>query len=165
MKPNVPETGKVIKLEKSNAVIMLEGGKSCKGCGAAKIGLCRAGNSSMFLTAKNTAQAKQGDQVIIGIDKKTQRLGYILAYLIPLSAFIGGAIIGSFVGERFAIAALDVLLAFVLLVLSAAFSFRKLRELDRSHQMEVIKIISAGEFTEFIKTEEERRYLHYSNQC
>ena len=164
MKPSVPETGNVIKLETGNAVIMLEGGKSCKGCGAAKIGLCRVGNSSMFLTAKNTAQAKQGDRVIIWIDKKTQRLGYLLAYIIPLFAFIGGAIIGSFLEKRFAIAGLDVLTSFILLALSAIFSFRKLRRLDSSHQMEVRKIIADGKFAEFVITEEEMRYSNCADQ-
>ena len=164
MKPSVPETGNVIKLETGNAVIMLEGGQSCKGCGAAKIGLCRVGNSSMFLTAKNTAQAKQGDRVIIGIDKKTQRLGYLLAYIIPLFAFIGGAIIGSFLEKRFAIAGLDVLTSFILLALSAIFSFRKLRRLDSSHQMEVRKIIADGKFAEFVITEEEMRYSNCADQ-
>lgn len=165
MKPTVPETGMVIELEGSNATIMLEGGKSCKGCGAATIGLCRAGNSSMFLTARNSAHAKQGDQVIIGIDKKTQCLGYLLAYVVPMFAFIGGAIMGSFFGKRLGISELDVLTSFILLALSAAFSFRKLRELDRSRQLEVRKVISNGEFTEFVTTEEERRFLQYSNQC
>jgi len=31
MKPSVPETGKVITLEGDSAVVMLEGGKSCRG--------------------------------------------------------------------------------------------------------------------------------------
>jgi positive regulator of sigma E activity len=164
MKPSVPETGKIIRIEGNAAVIIFESRKSCKGCGAAKIGLCKAGGISMFLTTLNTAAAKLGDEVIVGVDKKTQRLGYLLAYLIPLFGFIGGAIIGSFLGKYFAIPALDVVSAFILLGLSSAFSFSKLRELDRSHHMEVKRIVSAGEFTEFAKTEEERRYLSYADQ-
>lgn len=118
----------------------------------------------MFLTAQNTVVAELGDEVIIGIDKKTQRLGYLLAYIIPLFAFIGGAIIGSFLGERFAIAELDVLTSFILLALSAIYSFRKLRRLDSSHQMEVRKIIADRKFAEFVTTEEEMRYLNYADQ-
>lgn len=165
MKPTVPETGRVIRLESSNAVIMFEGGRSCKGCGAAKIGLCRAGGTAMFLTARNSVCAKPGDEVIVGLDRKTQSLGYLLAYLIPLSAFICGAMAGSFLGERFAIPSMDVVTAFILLILVAGFSFRSLRRLDRCHTMEVKKIITDGMFTEFVTTEEERRYLNYSNQC
>ncbi len=165
MKPTVPETGRVIKLERGSALIMFEGGKSCKGCGAAKIGLCKAGGRSMFLTVQNPIFAKVGDEVIIGIDKKTQLIGYLLAYLIPLFAFVGGAVIGNIMGERLAIPALDVLTAFILLALTATFSFSKLRKLDRSHPMEVKKIVSIGEFSEFVATEEESRYLSYFNQC
>ena len=33
MKPTVPETGTIIRIEGENAVIMMKGGKSCKGCG------------------------------------------------------------------------------------------------------------------------------------
>lgn len=164
MKPTVPETGNVIKLERSNAVIMLEGGQSCKGCGAAKIGLCRVGNNSMLLTAKNTAQAKRGDRVIIGIDRKTQRLAYLLAYIVPLFAFVGGAIIGSLLGKWFAIAELDVLTSFIMLALSANFSFRKLSRLDSSHHLEVRKIIADGKFAEFVTTEEEMRYQNCADQ-
>jgi hypothetical protein len=30
MKPTVPETGKIIKVEDSSALVMIEGGKGCK---------------------------------------------------------------------------------------------------------------------------------------
>lgn len=165
MKPTVPETGRVIKLESSNAIVMFEGGRSCRGCGAAKIGLCRAGGNAMFLTARNSVFAKPGDKVIVGLDRKTQRLCYLLAYLIPLFGFVGGAIMGSLLGDYFDLPSLDVLTACILLALSAAFSFRKLREVDKSRQMEAKRIVSIGEFTEFITTEEERRYLNYADQC
>jgi len=33
MKPTVPETGAIVRIEGENAVIMMKGGKSCKGCG------------------------------------------------------------------------------------------------------------------------------------
>lgn len=39
MNPTVTENGTVIRLNGDNAAIMLEGGRACKGCGAAKIGM------------------------------------------------------------------------------------------------------------------------------
>lgn len=51
MKPTVPETGIIIRLEGDKAVIRLKGGKSYKGCGMGKVGLCRSGDTSMLLTA------------------------------------------------------------------------------------------------------------------
>jgi hypothetical protein len=40
MKPTVPETGTIIRIEGENAVILMKGGKSCRGRGMAEIGLC-----------------------------------------------------------------------------------------------------------------------------
>ncbi len=145
----MPETGNVIKLESTSAVIMFEGGKSCKGCVAARTGLCRAGGSSMFITVQNPIFAKVWDEVIIGIDKNTQLLGYLLANLILLFAPVGGSVSGNIMGLPLAIPALDVLTPFILLALTATFSFWKLRALGRSHPMEVRKIVSMGEFSEF----------------
>jgi positive regulator of sigma E activity len=159
MKPTVPEAGRVIRTEGENAIIMLDGNRSCRGCGAAKIGLCRAGSvSSMFLTVRNTPGAEQGDQVIIGIDRKTQWSGYILAYLIPLAAFILGAAAGSIIGRHLSVPFLDALSAFGLLGAASAFSFSKLRRLDRTRMMEVRRVVSDGVFKEFCETEEERLY-------
>lgn len=164
MKPTVPETGRVIRLEGNAAVVMIEGGKGCKGCGAAKIGLCRAGGTTMFLTAGNTPLAKPGDQVILGIDRRTQLVGYLLAYIIPLAAFIGGAFAGNLLGARFGMPSLDVILSFVSFVSASAVSLRGLRKLDRSSRMEIKRIVSDGQFTEFCETEEERLYLKYTPQ-
>ena len=165
MKPTVPETGRDIRLEGSGAVVMLEGGKSCKGCGAARIGLCKAGGSVMFLTARNTACSQAGDQVIIGIDRKTQRTGYLLAYLIPLISFIAGAVSGRLAGGRLGLESLDVLLSFVFFGAASLFTFIRLRRLDRSCQMEVKRVVSDGEFREFPDSEEERLYLQHTSQC
>jgi hypothetical protein len=39
MKPIVPEAGTIIRIEGENAVILMKGGKSCRGLGMAEIGL------------------------------------------------------------------------------------------------------------------------------
>ena len=165
MKPSVPEKGTVIRLEGREALVMLESGKSCKGCGAAKVGLCRSGGSSMFLTVRSFLPVKPGDQVIVGIDAKTRRLGFLLAYVVPLIAFIGGAVAGDVLGGRLGISSLDVSSAFLSLFAFGAFSLRKLKAIDRTAMMEVKKIVADGEFREYEVTEELQRYLNHPSNC
>lgn len=165
MKPSVPETGRVISSEDGSVLVMLEGGKSCKGCGAAKIGLCKAGGSSMFLTVKNTLLARPGDQVMIGIDAKTRRTGFLFAYVIPLFAFIGGALAGNIMGMRLNLPSLDILGAFALLFMGSAVSLTKLKALDRASSMEIKRIVSDGEFRDSLASEEELLYVRYNRSC
>jgi positive regulator of sigma E activity len=165
MKPSVPETGRVISSEDSSAVVMLEGGKSCKGCGAAKIGLCRSGGRSMFLTARNSKMARPGDQVMIGIDAKTRRTGFLLAYVIPLVAFIAGALAGNIIGMHLDLPSLDILGAFALLFICGAVSLTKLKALDRASRMEITRIVTDGEFRDALTSEEERLYVRYDRIC
>jgi positive regulator of sigma E activity len=157
MKPTVPETGTVIRLEGGNAVIMMRGGKSCKGCGMGKIGLCRAGETSMLLTAKNTVNAGVGETVLVG----TKIKGYFMAYLVPIFALLAGTIAGHMLGEHFSIPSLDAIGGFLTLLIGSLFSFRKLRELDATHMMVANKIISDNIFTGEVKSEEERWYPKY----
>jgi positive regulator of sigma E activity len=165
MKPSVPEKGTVIRIEGNEALVMLEGGKSCKGCGAAKIGLCRAGGSAMFLTVRSCLAVRPGDQVVVGIDARTRRLGYLLAYIIPLIAFVFGALAGDLLGRRLGVPSLDVFAAFVSLFVFGAFSLRKLRAIDRAAMMEVKRVLSDGEFRVYEAAEEEQRYLNYPSSC
>lgn len=162
MKPSVPETGTVIRREGGNAVIMLQGGKSCKGCGAAKIGLCRAGGTSIFVTADNDIGADVGDTVRIELDKRIKVKGFSLAYLIPLASFITGAMAGNAAGAYLSIPALDIIMGFALLFLASFLSFRTLRKLDKSHRMVVTRIISDHLFIVERPSDEEMRYLKYS---
>jgi positive regulator of sigma E activity len=108
MKPTVPETGRIISIEGENAVIMMKGGKSCKGCGMARIGLCRAGDTSMPLRAKNIANAQVGDTVKVALDRKTKIKGYFMAYLIPVFSLLA-ALAGQLLGRHFSMQYLDVI--------------------------------------------------------
>lgn len=108
MKPTVPETGTIIRIEGGNAVIMMKGGKSCKGCGMSKIGLCRAGDTSMSLTAKNIVNAHVGDTVEGALDQGTKVKGYCMAYFIPVFSLLSGTLAGQLLGRHFTIQHLDV---------------------------------------------------------
>jgi len=163
MKPTVPETGTIIRIEGGNAVIMMKGGKTCKGCGMGKIGLCRAGETSMSLTAKNIVNAHIGDTVEVALDLGTKVKGYCMAYLIPVFSLLSGTLAGHLLGGHFSMQYLDVTGAFLLLLLASLFSFRKLRKLDATHMMVAKKIISDNIFTGEVKSEEERWYLKYTD--
>lgn len=144
---------------------MLEGGKSCKGCGAAKIGLCKSGGSAMFLTVRNTLRARPGDQVTIGIDAEIRRTGFVLAYVIPLVSFIAGALSGNIIGMQLGLSGLDILGAFGLLFFGGAVSLKRLKALDKTSRMEIKRIVSDGEFRDDMTTEKELLYQRYGRSC
>lgn len=141
MKPSIPEIGTVIRLQEDSAIILLKGGESCKGCGQAKIGLCRAGGTSMVLTAKNQIGAKIGDIVTIGLDRSVKVRGYLLAFVIPIISLILGSLIGYIVGGYFEAPFLDFSVGFSALIISYYFSLKMLKRLDSSSIITVKSVI------------------------
>jgi positive regulator of sigma E activity len=158
MKPSAPETGTIIRLEGDSAVVMLKGGESCKGCGQAKIGLCKAGGMTMMLTAKNFIGAKVGDIVTIGIDEGVRKRGYLLSFIIPLLALVAGAAAGHVIGGRLSIPALEVITGFITLFLASFYSFKRLRTLDKTSAMTIKAVVTDGAFNDRVKSDEELRY-------
>lgn len=158
MKPTIPEIGTILKLDCGNASVLLKGGKSCRGCGAGKLGLCKAGGDSMILAAKNTIGAQPGDTVLVGLDKDVQIKGYFLSYLFPLFALIAGSTLGYVLGKYFALPSLDVFMGFAALSAMTAYTFLRLRRLDRSNKMMVKKILGDETFSAEVKSDEEREY-------
>lgn len=142
MKPSVPETGTVVRLEGCTAVVMLNGGHACKGCGAGKMGLCNPGGNARFLTAGNRAAAKPGDTVRVGLDGRVRRKGYLLSFIIPLIALLAGAVTGNIFSERMAIKNLDVISGFAAMTAASLISYAKLRALDKSSSMAVLEVLS-----------------------
>jgi positive regulator of sigma E activity len=146
MKPTIPETGRVIRVDNDMAVVMLHPGQSCKGCGAAEIGLCNSSGAVSTLIASNKVNAVPGDTVRITLDKATQTRGLLLAYVVPVVCFISGAILGHIAGRALAIPSLEVLTGFISLVGSALYSLRKLKKLDRVSSMAIKEIVSDAVF-------------------
>lgn len=142
MKPAIPETGKVIKVEKDMALVMLDAEKSCKGCGAAEIGLCKPSGNVSILNVKNILNAGIGDTVKVGLDKSTQRRGFLFAYIIPIISFVAGSLLGYAIGKEFSIPSFDVFAGFFSLISSLIYSFGRLKKLDNSSLMIIRKIIS-----------------------
>lgn len=158
MKPAVPEKGTILRLEGDTAVVLLEGGHSCKGCGAARIGLCRATGSSMILSVKNEASGKPGDRVLIGIAPEVRIKGFLFAYIFPLVSFMSGELIGHVTGSYYSIPSLDVITGFVALVVISGYTLNRLRRLDLSNKLIVKKVVSDDIFRAEVKSDEERRY-------
>ena len=119
----------------------------------------------MFLTVRNAITARPGDQVMIGIDAKTRRTGLLFAYVIPLVAFIGGALAGNIMGMLLHLPSLDILGAFGLLFMGGAVSLTKLKALDRTSSMEIKRIVSDGEFRDALTSEEELLSVRYNGSC
>lgn len=147
MKPEIAENGTVIRLDGDNAMIMLEGGRACKGCGAAKMGLCKPNGGMSIICAKNLIGAGIGDTVKIGIDNKVKLKGYLLSFLIPLFSFFAGTLTGYFIGRNLFISGLDVIGGFTAFIWASFYSFKKLRLLDKSASLIIIKVITNNVFS------------------
>jgi len=142
MKPSVPEIGRVVSLDGDNATIVLQGGESCRGCGAGRLGLCKPSGGISTLTAKNTIGAGIGDEVKVGLDEVVHKQGYFLAFIIPLSSLISGALIGYITGRYLYIPSLEVVTGFAAFILTSLYSFKRLRRLDNSSTMVIKEIVS-----------------------
>ena len=119
----------------------------------------------MILTARNAKMARLGDQVMIGIDAKTRRTAFLLAYVIPLVTFIAGALAGNIIGMHLDLPSLDILGAFALLFICGAVSLTKLKALDRASRMEITRIVTDGEFRDSLTSEEEQFSVRYNSRC
>lgn len=146
MKPTVPETGKVIRVDRDFAIVLLQAGESCRKCGAAEIGLCKASGGVSTLTVKNTVDAMPGDTVKVGVDKDVRRKGLLLAYVIPIASFVTGTVLGYAGGRELSVPGLEVLCGFASLVIASVLSLRRLKKLNNSSHMAIKEIVSREYF-------------------
>lgn len=141
MKPSIPDTGTVIRLEGGKAVVRMDGHGSCRKCGAAAIGLCKAGQMQV-LTVENPGNACVGDRVKIGLVQKVQYLGYVLAYVIPPAALILGSVAGHYLAASAGFPPLEIMTGFFSMFLLSFFSFRRLNRLNAAHSVEIVQVLS-----------------------
>ncbi|MHB8844028.1 MAG: SoxR reducing system RseC family protein [Nitrospirota bacterium] len=141
MKPSIPDTGTVIRLEGDHAVIRMKHEGSCAKCGAAAIGLCKGG-LMQELTVKNSQQARIGDTVKIGLVRGIQYRGFFLAYVIPAAGLLLGITGGHVAGAHAGFPALDILAGFFTMIAAAFFSLRRLKRLDAVNSIEIMQVIS-----------------------
>lgn len=147
MKPTVPESGVVISTDKGMAQILLQGGEACKGCGQAKMGLCKASELSMIIIARNTLNATVGDRVIVGIDETVKLKGYLLAFIVPLLSLLAGAILGHLAGRLFNIPDFEVISGFSGLIAGSVISLKQLKRLDSKSSL-VIKSLFKSDWND-----------------
>lgn len=140
MKPGIPDTGMVIRLEGENAVIRMKGDGSCSKCGVARAGLCKGGLMQV-LTVKNSMRAHVGDSVKIGLVQGIQLKGYLLAYVLPSAALVFGAVGGHFLGTYAGFPPLDIIAGFTSLLVVSFFSLRRLKRLDSSSSIEIVNVL------------------------
>jgi len=142
MKPSVPERGIVIAVDGSMAKVMITGSEACRGCGQAKIGLCRSAGLNMVVIAKNVPGAKSGDMVVVGIDEKIRLRGYIFAFIIPLISLLAGTSIGLITSFYLSIKGLEVLSGFLGLAIGSYLSLKRLRRLDKEESLIIKSILN-----------------------
>lgn len=141
MKPSIPDIGTVIRLDNGNAVIRMKHEGSCYKCGAAAMGLCKGG-LMQEMTVKNTMSARVNDTVKIGLVRRVQYAGYILAFVIPAAALVLGIIAGHVLGDHTGVPSLEIITGFVAMLLAGFFSLRRLKRLDASHSIEIVQVIT-----------------------
>lgn len=151
-----------MRLDGNDAVVLIKGGKACKGCGAGKMGLCKPGGETAVITAKNPVGARQWDQVKMGYDGRVQTKAYFLGYILPLLSFLIGTFLGYIAGFYFSLPLIDIISGFGALGIGVHYSVQQLRRLDTSNSLVIKKIISGQVFDAEFKNEEELRYLHYN---
>jgi positive regulator of sigma E activity len=140
MKPTIPDTGTVLRLENGNAVIRMKHEGSCRKCGAAAIGLCKGG-LMQELTVKNSKQARVGDTVKIGLVQEVQYKGYVLAFVIPAASLLLGAVGGHYLGTYAGFPALDIIAGFLSMIVVSFFSLKRLKRLDSFHSIEIVNVL------------------------
>jgi positive regulator of sigma E activity len=141
MKPTIPDTGTVIRLDGEKAVIRMKHEGSCRKCGAAAIGLCKGG-LMRELTVINSKRARVGDTVKIGLLQGVQYRGFFLAYVIPAAALIFGIVGGHFLGVYTGIPAMDITAGFASMIAVLLFSLKRLKRLDSTSSIEIVHVHS-----------------------
>jgi positive regulator of sigma E activity len=164
MKPSIPDTGTVISLEGEKAVVRMKHEGSCSKCGAAAMGLCKAGLMQV-LTVKNTERARVGDTVKIGLVQRTQYTGYVLAYVVPSAALVLGMVGGHFLGIRAGFPPLDIIAGFFSLLVVSFFSLRQLKRLDSSSSIEIVSVLSDPWSPGALRAAEETKLDHFFSYC
>jgi positive regulator of sigma E activity len=141
MKPSIPDTGMVIKLDGDQAVVRMKHEGSCRKCGAAAIGLCKAGQMQV-VTVRNSRRARVGDTVKIGLARDIQSQGYLLAFGVPPVALVAGIVVGHVLGVFAGFAPLDIIAGFSLMIAASFLSFRRLNRLASSSSIEIVNILA-----------------------
>jgi len=136
------ETGTVIKIDGQWASVITNKSKSCNECGKAQAGICGKSGAGMIMSVNNKAGARKGDTVELGLDKATHIKAYFFAFIFPVAVLFVCASAGSVISSYSDIYGLDAIAGSAGLIISILYSFYKIRKLDRTSRLQIIKIIS-----------------------
>ena len=149
------ETGTVIKTDGAWASVITNKSKSCNECGKAQAGICGKSGAGMVMSVKNTAGAKRGDTVELGLDKTIHIKAYFFAFIFPVAILFVCAYSGSVISLSAGINGLDVIAGFTGLIISILYSFGKIRQFDRTSRLQITKVLSdPPEYVSAISAEE-----------
>ena len=92
------EVGVVLRVEGEMAVVKTKRSSICDGCHSG--GFCNplVGGSDMKVAARNEVGAKVGDEVMVTVASKTFLKASFLVYVVPVTALILGALLGTKLG-------------------------------------------------------------------
>ncbi len=141
MKTNIVETGIVLETKDDLAKVQIKQGKSCKGCAMGKLGMCRPGGAGMVLLVKNPLKAKEGDTVMIGLDKKTHTKGYFIVFILPMIILVISTVAGYLLSQKLQIQGLEVVTGFSGLAIAIYFSLKKINRMDKEVTMYIKRIV------------------------
>ncbi len=158
------ETGTVLKTEGTSATVITNKSKSCQECGKAQAGICGKGGSGMVITVDNSLGAVQGETVELGLARNTHAKGLFIAFIFPILVLIVCSCAGHILTQYMGIKGLDVIAGLTGLILSILYSFRKIRTLDKSTHLHIIKILSGHAEYGVGSSSEEIDYLHAFNR-
>ncbi|RJR15894.1 MAG: hypothetical protein C4581_11105 [Nitrospiraceae bacterium] len=154
------ETGTVLKAEGTSALVITNKSKSCRECGKAQAGICGKSGAGMVLKVGNQLGAERGDTVELGLDKTIHIKGYFLAFILPVIVLFLAAYAGQVLSQYTGVNSLDVASGLTGLILAGTYSFRKIRQLDKSSQLHITKILYGTSEYGVGSCAEEIDYLH-----
>lgn len=158
------ETGTVLKIEGTQALVITNKSKSCKECGKAQAGICGKSGSGMVLKVDNPLGAERGDTVELGLDKTAHMKGYFLAFILPVIVLFLAAYAGHVLSQITGVNYLDVTVGLTGLILAILYSSRKIRTLDKSTQLHITRILHGSSEYGVGSCAEEIDYLHAFNR-
>lgn len=94
------ETGTVIQLKGTTALIRAERSSSCDSCAQKKSCHGGASGTDAFIEAENLIGAQVGDHVVFSVSAGSVIKAGMLLYLFPIASFIIGVVLGQTVAVR-----------------------------------------------------------------
>jgi len=131
----IAETARVLSVDGRRATVRVEGGSTCRRCGLASMGLCRAG-------------AEAGDIVYLSLRDGARRKGFFYAYFLPILVLFTALGAGLYLNSITGFGGLDVVVALLGLSASLIYSIKKLSGLERKERLSISRVLRDGDFSQ-----------------